>query len=190
MPSALSRFAGGGSWRRAAALSAPLLGAAVTALVLAGLAGWLRVGSIREPFVGWSEVTERARGYLAEVDPGTGGRRIVVADHYKLGANLELTLHQEADVYVLDHHKNHEHGRAPQLAAWGIDEEGLRGRDGDDALVVVEMTQTRTGEHAAWLAHAASFFDGFEPLGTLRVPSPGKRKKFKDFRFYRGRTVR
>ncbi len=188
LPPALHRLAARGrTWAAAAALT-PVLGALVLALVLVELGtGWPGLGSVREPFAGWSEVSERARGLLAGVAPAADGRRLVVADNYKLGAQLEMALAAEAEVYVLDHHKNHEHGRAAQLADWGIDEEGLRRRAGEQALVVIEVSQIRTGEHDAWLAHAGSFFAELEPLGELRIPSPGKRKKFKLFRFYRGR---
>lgn len=184
---AVGNSAAGSGVRHAGAALAPGLGIVVVVLLLAELGtGWPGLGSAREPFVGASQVTERSSGHLPEIAPGDGGRWLVVADNYKLAAQLELGLHAQADVYVLDHHKNHAHGRAPQLAEWGIDEEGLRRRAGEEALVVLEASQIRTGEHDAWIAHAGSFFARFEPLGELEVPSPGKRKKKKVFWFYRG----
>ncbi len=189
LPAALRGFAArGGGWRRLAAPLAPGLGAAVMVVLLAELGtGRPGLGAVREPFVGVSEAVERTRALLPRVRPAADGRRLVVADNYKLGAQLERALAGGVDLYVLDHHKNRQHGRAPQLAAWGIDEAGLRRRAGEEALVVIEASQTRTGEHEAWLAHAASFFGRLEPLGELEVASPGKRKKVKVYRFYRGR---
>lgn len=191
VPSVLRLFvATGRFWRRVAAMLAPCLGAGLLLLVLIELGtGWLRLGSVREPFIGGSEVADRSHAYLAKIDPVAEGRRIVVADNYKLGARLELHLHDEARVYVLDHHKNRQHGRAPQLAEWGIDEAGLRHGRVEEALVVLEASQIRTGEHDGWVAHAASFFEHFERLGELQVESPGKRKKKKVFWFYLGRGV-
>ena len=175
------------AWRAAAAM-APALGAVAMGLVLVELGtGLPRLGSVREPFIGWTEVAARARENLQTLRPAAGDKPIIVADNYKLGANLEFILHTEADVYVLDHHKNHKHGRAPQLAVWNIDEHGLRDRAGEAALLVIEVSQILTGQYDAWLAHAGSFFDGLEPAGELKIPSTGKRKKLKIFRFYRGR---
>ncbi len=183
LPVTLRRVAGRGSSWRVAAFSAPALGALAMGLVLVELGtGRLRLGAVREPFIGWSEAATRARSLAS-------GKRVIVADNYKLGANLEFALHTEADVYVLDHHKNHQHGRASQLAAWGTGEPGLRLRAGEMALLVIEVSQIRTGEHDAWLAHAGSFFERLEPVGELRVPSTGKRKKFKIYRFYHGQLV-
>ncbi|MCP3961958.1 MAG: glycosyltransferase family 39 protein [bacterium] len=191
LPRVLRDFASvGGRWRRVAAVLTPALGAVVTGLILIELAtGWLRLGAVREPFIGWSEVAAQSRVHLPELDPAPSGRWVIVADNYKLGAQLERELHDRADVYVLDHHKNRAHGRAPQLVVWGIDEQGLGRRAGDEALVVVEWSQIRTDQHDAWLAHVGSFFEALEPLGELRVESTGKRKKFKLYRFYRGRVA-
>ncbi len=189
LPGVIRRFAARDGARRIVALLAPALGAAALALVLSTLGtGWPRLGSIREPFIGWSEVSERSRGLLQEVAPAASGRRLVVAGNYKLGAQLEMALHGEADVYVLDHHKNRQHGRAGQLVEWRIGEAGLRRRAGEEGLVVIEATEIRTGEHDARIAHAGSFFEGLEPLGELRIPSTGKRKKNKIFWFYRGKA--
>ncbi len=212
LPATLRRFSGkrssGGMLRRVIAFSAPALGALAITLVLIELgSGLLHLGAVREPFIGWSQAAARARSmafHRREVEqapdlrPAAAGKRVIVADNYKLGANLEFALHAEADVYVLDHHKNHQHGRARQLATWGIDEPGLRRRAGErvgvsggspPALLVIEVSQIRTGEHDAWLAHAGSFFEHLEAAGELRIPSTGKRKKFKIYRFYHGRLT-
>lgn len=173
------------AWRRGLATLAPVSGALLLSISLAGLAAWIQVGSLREPFTGWSEVADRAGVYLADLPAAPNGRAVVIGDHYKLGAQLDLALHGSADVYSLDHRKNHAHGRAPQFALWQRGEVDLRQRRGQ-ALAVVELTQIRRGEQDAWIHHVASFFVTFETLGDLRIESPGKRKKTKHFRFYRG----
>ncbi len=191
LPSTLRGFgAGGASWRPVAAMAAPALGGLLMGLILLELGtGWLRLPGVREPFVGCSEVVARSRGYLSQLQPSADGRRIVVADNYKLAAHLEIGLHKTADIFVLDHHKNRQHGRAPQLVIWGIDEKGLQRQTAQEALIIIEVTQIVTGTHDTWVTHASSFFTRFEHLGELRVDSPGKRKKEKIFWFYRG-TVR
>ncbi len=216
LPATLRGLAARGRAWRGATVLAPALGAVAMGLVLVELGtGRLRLGSVREPFIGWTEVTARTRSlaslredvslaslredlssaslredvqHLRDL-PATAGKRIIVADNYKLAANLEFALQARADVYVLDHHKNHRHGRAPQLAVWGIDEQALSDRAGEEALLVIEVSQILTGEYDAWLAHAGSFFAHLEPAGELKIPSTGKRKKFKIFKFYRGRLA-
>lgn len=187
LPETLRRLAHKGKSWRAATVLAPALGIVAIGLVLVELgSGALRLGSVREPFIGWTEVAARTREQLQGMPAADAERGILVADNYKLGANLEYALHVEADVYVLDHHKNHKHGRAPQLAIWGIDEPGLRDRTGEEAILVIEVSQIRTGEYDSWLEHAGSFFDHLEPAGELKIASTGKRKKFKIFKFFRG----
>ncbi len=187
LPATLRRLAARGKAGRATAVLAPALGLLVMALLLVDLGtGRLRLGSVREPFIGWSEAAARARS-LVSLRPSVSSQRLIVADNYKLGAQLEFALSGRTEIYVLDHHKNRQHGRAPQLVVWGIDETALSGRAGEEALLVIEASQTRSGEHDAWLAHAGSFFERLEPLDELRIPSTGKRKEFKVFRYYRGR---
>lgn len=187
LPGTLRAWAARGRIAAAAALGAPVLGGAVLALALLELgAGWPRWGSLREPFIGWSEAAEATHRQLPSVRPSAAGRRVVVADNYKLGASLEFAFGGEIDVYVLDHFKNRSHGRAPQLALWGIDENGLRRRGGGEALLVIEVSQIRTDHHDAWIAHAGSFFEGLELVGEIQIPSTRWRKKHKIFRLYQG----
>ena len=187
LPATLRDLAARGAGWRATTVLAPALGIVAMGLTLVELgSGKLRLGSMREPFVGWTEIAAQTRERLEELPLSASGKRLVIADNYKLGANLEFALPAGADVYVLDHHKNHEHGRAPQFAVWKIDEQALSSRAGEEALLVIEVSQIRTGEYDTWHAHARSFFEGLEPAGELQIPSPGKRKKFKIFKFYRG----
>jgi hypothetical protein len=167
---------------------APGLGAVFCLGAILELAtGWLGIPSLRKPFLGWSELAERVEiAMLPEFD-GRGERVIVVADNYKLGANLEFQLHDRIETYVLDHPKNHEHGRFLQLAAWDMDEEALRSRAGEDALVVVQVRELPASARPAWLKHIASFFETVEPIGELRVAGQGS---FTWFRFYRGHRIR
>ena len=187
LPGTLRRVAERGRAWRIGVWAAPSFGAMVLGLVLVELAtGWPRLGAVREPFIGWTEVTVQSRKLLSSVRPTAAGRRIVVADNYKLGANLEFASRSTIDLYVLDHHKNRRHGRAPQLNAWGIDEAGLRQRVGEEALLIVEVSQILTDHHDAWIAHANSFFESLEQVAEIRIQSTGKRRKVKIFRFYQG----
>jgi hypothetical protein len=174
-------------WRRAAVVLAPALGAVVVGVVLFDFAtDMLRIGTIRRPFTGWTEAAERARELAVEVDSDSESRLLIVADNYKLGGNLEFQLGELATVYVLDHHKNREHGRERQFPMWGIGEGALRLHRGEDALVIVQWSEIRSGHHDEWMGHVASFFRRLEPLGELRVTTAGKSKKHSLFRYYHG----
>ncbi len=192
LPSMLRRLLrGAGRWLRAlVVVLVPGVGAVVVALLFVELGtGWLGLGDVREPFIGWSQAAKRAKAYLTEL--GEPGRRaIVVGDNYCLAANLEFHLHSLADVYTLDHPRNHKHGRAPQFDAWGTSEAGLRARAGENALVVVEWSEVSSSRRDEWMAHIGSLFDRLEPLGELRVAHVGTQKAFKEYRFYRGIAIR
>ena len=149
--------------------------------VLVGLAflttgGSTRLGVLWE-FEGWSEIAARVRSELATVESRPGQRKLVVADNYKLGANLEFGLHDEADVLILDHPVNHLHGRASAFGDWEIGEEELARRAGQEAVVVVQRDVVESGEGKAWLTHVRSRFEGLGSVEELRA-GRGRRKAF------------
>ena len=84
---------------------------------------------------GWHEVAAAVRADLAGLPPGTR----LVADNFMLGAQLSLAL-GGGEVPVLEHPLNAKHGRAVQLARWGLVERGEGLRSGRPVLLVVEDT--------------------------------------------------
>ena len=194
LPDVLRRFLGTGPGliRTFAVALVPGLGALIVMVsVLEWTTDWMWVDPVSQPFVGWSEVAEQVRRYRSEFPPGAEGKFLVVADNYKLGSSLEFRLQQEANVYVLDHRKNQQHGRARQFRIWNMDEAGLRTRYGKDALVVVQKSETGLGKRAdeAWMKHVESFFQQLEPLTELQIKTSKNGRKFKRFLFYRGVRV-
>ncbi|MCY7312687.1 MAG: glycosyltransferase family 39 protein [Pseudoxanthomonas sp.] len=67
-------------------------------------------------FAGWDELAAAVRESMAEMPPGS---RLLV-DNFKSGAELGFALGNPG-IQVLDHPLNHQHGRAPQLALWGLE---------------------------------------------------------------------
>ncbi len=86
-------------------------------------------------FSGWHEVADAVRGDLAGMPVGT----TLVADNFMLGAQLAFEL-DRGDVRVLDHPLNAKHGRAVQLADWGLLLESPRDAGAGPLLLVVEDT--------------------------------------------------
>src|SRR5690606_7637898 len=85
-------------------------------------------------FAGWDELADEVRQLRGTLPPGTR----LVADNFKIGAELGFAL-GETGIPVLDHPLNRAHGRAPQLALWGL--EASRERlAGEPLLLVVGAT--------------------------------------------------
>ena len=107
--------------------------------------------------------------------------------NHGLGANLAFRLRDQAEVYVLNHARNRQHGRAPQYDLWSRGESALRARTGK-ALLVYEFTLLREPHRPEWEAHQQSFFESLETLPELRVLRIGKRGpwRHKIFRFLYG----
>lgn len=72
-------------------------------------------------FAGWGELAKTVDDELQAAPPGTR----IVADNFKVGAELGFAL-GNADIAVLDHPLNRKHGRAPQLAIWGLSDAAVR----------------------------------------------------------------
>ncbi len=83
-------------------------------------------------FAGWDVLADTVRDRLATMPPGT---RLLAGD-FKLGAELGFAL-GDAGIPVLGHPLNARHGRAPQLALWGLLRERFDFDVGSPALLVV-----------------------------------------------------
>jgi len=122
-------------------------------------------------FTGWRESSEAVRAALAR-EPSA----LVVADNFMLAAELRFALGADRVVYSLDSPLNTKHGRAPQLAAWGIDESGLASRAGQRLLLVIDETSLREREKRDWLASVCSRVDVGE--SRLRLDLFDGRRRF------------
>ena len=97
---------------------------------------WLAAGpAYADNFSGWDAVAAAVGRELSQMPEGTR----LVADNCMLGAQLSFAL-DRGDVAVLAHPLNQKHGRAVQLADWGLLVEGRDARDSAPALWVVEDT--------------------------------------------------
>lgn len=83
-------------------------------------------------FTGWPELASAVREELAAMPPGTR----LVAGNFKLGSQLGFAL-GDARIEVLEHPLNAKHGRAPQLALWGLSRDVLpQGRNAPVLLAI------------------------------------------------------
>lgn len=196
LPQFLRSFAEGAPWRRRLALATPASGAILLLVTYLELSFHpFELEFLKKPFTGY-EVAARHVAAAIEAEPTRfGSPPLVVADHYILAGNLEQRLLERGiaiDLFVLDHEKNHEHGRALQFQIWGMDEPGLRTRSGRTALVIAEKNQSRSGNKkpqswANWEPHIAGFFREFSARDRVVVESGGKDPR--DFRLYVGADV-
>ncbi|MCJ0824359.1 glycosyltransferase family 39 protein [Luteimonas sp. 50] len=110
-------------------------------------------------FAGWDPLARAVRGMRATMP----ARTRIVADNFKVGAELGFAL-GDPDIAVLPHPLNRKHGRAPQLALWGLraDERAALGRR--PLLLVVGASEV---EYKNLLAH---YHDLCQRLGPLPPP--------------------
>ena len=112
-------------------------------------------------FAGWNALAEAVRGERAAMPAGT---RLLAGD-FKIGAELGFLL-DEPRIAVLDHPLNHHHGRAPQLALWGLQHDGAR-----DApmLLVVAATDVKFREQLAYFQQLCGQVGALPPPRVLNV---------------------
>jgi len=178
--------------RRFLVAATPALGALVLGLAFLELStNVFGIQALERPFAGFREAAREAERVLDRQPELFSASRtpLLVADNYMLAGNLDLRLGDRVLLFVLDHQKNHEHGRAAQFPQWGNGEAGLRARSGENALVVVERTRTSNRRWPGWKRHVDSFFQELEPLGELSTPG-GRDGRPKQFLLYLGRGIR
>ena len=127
-------------WRRpwrwlAWASAAAGLAAVLAYYLVAAVPAWRAQTAARNlhptNFAGWDALDAEVRGTLAGMPAGTR----LVAGNFKIGAELGFARGDPA-IAVLDHPLNHKHGRAPQLADWGL-AHATRATLGDGPLLLV-----------------------------------------------------
>lgn len=188
MPETLQRFmkpVARWHWR------AWVVGMTLASAMLFLLAAWTELGTgalvirgFREPFSGWREAAQATQHQLQVLRNQNREIRTVVADNYKLGAQLELYLGPDVDVFILDHSKNYEHGRQLQFDRWGMGESSLRNRVGEEVLVAVQWSET-AGSREAWQQHLDWFFNPLEVLDHFKHADSAHAKDDKKITFYR-----
>jgi len=109
------RWLRGATWMLAVGGLVSMLGYYVAVSVPAVRAGVAAEKWYPSNFAGWDRLATAVRAQHAAMPAGTR----IVADNFKLGAELGFAL-GTADISVLDHPLNHNHGRAPQLRLWGL----------------------------------------------------------------------
>lgn len=155
-------------------------------LLLELITGGLGLGSLREPFLGWPEAVARTDFHLKRSPRSGDGPAIIVADNYKLGAQLEFRLHDRAEIFILDHSKNYEHGRQLQYARWLRGEAALWCRHGRQVLLVVQVSEMPAGHEQRWMRHIEEFFVEMETLEDWKIALSGGDDDVMWLRFYRG----
>jgi hypothetical protein len=184
--------------RKNLAIAAPALGALVLVLCFLDLAfGAIGFPPLQRPFAGFEEPAARVASLLEEHRDELGEPPIVIADHYVLAGNLEQRLVErgvDCEIYVFDHLRNREHGRALQYELWERDEDSLaRNGQGRNVVVVAERNQSRSSRDRpqswhTWEPRIRSFFASYLELEPLVVRIGGGKER--DFRFAIGRDVR
>lgn len=187
LPALLDEWRLGPRMRWVAALRLAAAGFAAVGLALAF--AWLALAAIPAAatllgshkaypanLVGWREAGAQARQLLA-----VNGDTVLVADNFKLAAQLDFQLGGTAVVYSLDHALNAKHGRAAQLRIWQRDGQALRLLpEGTVVLLAVDETAGRERDRRHWLRGLCASLDEIEPVGRVELHDGARR-----FAFYR-----
>lgn len=117
-------------------------------------------------FTGWQAMAARAGEWLERLD----GVELLVGDHYVTAA--QLAFYTGRAVYTTEPWKLANDGRAPQMRLWDLDEAGLAGRAGEDALVVYMASERKRytpDRHRAALERMCRMFETVEHLDRLNL---------------------
>ena len=112
-------------------------------------------------FAGWDVLASEVDAALATMPPGTR----LLAGNFKIGAELGFA-RDDADIAVLDHPLNHKHGRAPQLALWGL---GHDTREASGAVPLLLVASSNDVDFRDLLAHYHRLCEQVGPLPPPRV---------------------
>ena len=112
-------------------------------------------------FAGWEPLADAVRAERARLPADT---RLLAGD-FKIGAELGFLL-GTPDIAVLDHPLNHHHGRAPQLALWGLQHDGVRTAP---MLLVVGDGDVRFSERLAYYQRLCAQVGPLPPPRVLNI---------------------
>ncbi len=120
-------------------------------------------------FAGWNALADAVDARLTRMPPGT---RILAGD-FKIGAELGFA-RGDAGILVLDHPLNRKHGRAPQLALWGILFDGRMPADAAPLLLVVSPSHAGFPDAASYLQRLCEQLGPLPPAQRLGVDGGAK----------------
>ncbi|HET6435149.1 MAG TPA: glycosyltransferase family 39 protein [Xanthomonadaceae bacterium] len=157
--------------------------AAVAAAGLAGVLGYyaaVSVPALRAQaaatrwypanFAGWEKLADAVRDERARMPAGTR----LLAGSFKIGAELGFAL-GEPDIAVLPHPLNRKHGRAPQLALWGLREDGYADPGDGPVLLVVGANEVRYRELLAYYHELCARLGPLPPPTVVSVDHGAQR---------------
>ncbi|WP_297831393.1 glycosyltransferase family 39 protein [Thermomonas sp.] len=121
-------------------------------------------------FAGWNALDAAVRERLARMPDGT---RILAGD-FKIGAELGFA-RGDADIRVLDHPLNRKHGRAPQLALWGLQFDGRMPEGGAPLLLVASPSHAGFPDAQSALRSLCEQLGPLPPAQVLDVDGGAKR---------------
>jgi 4-amino-4-deoxy-L-arabinose transferase-like glycosyltransferase len=164
VPAVLARWPRG--WRIATWTVAAVGLATVLAFYVAASVPVLRAQSASRNFhptnfAGWDALAAAVDDKLAAMPPGTR----LLAGNFKIGAELGFA-RGDADIAVLDHPLNHKHGRAPQLALWGL---AHASRDTLSNLPLLLVASSNDVDFRDLLAHYHRLCEQVGPLPPPQV---------------------
>ncbi len=170
------------AWLMLALGQVAILGFLLGASLPPGNTWSLRDSEAGSVFAGWPAAGDAASQLLQR--PGHDAD-VLVADNFRLAAELAFELQDRVPVYTLDSPLNVKHGRAAQMAEWRLDETGLfAAHAGAPVLLAVDEMALRAAQRPSWLGSLCGRFTHIVPLQRVAI-GPQKRIAFYQTRLRR-----
>ncbi len=131
-------------------------------------------GSIAYELAGWEVLHKKVHHLLKQQPDGT----ILVSDRYYLAAELDFLNHGSTPLFLINHPKNSEHGRAFQYRLWGRDEDSLVSKTGKRAVIVIQESDSPLRDQFDQTQQLCRLFDQLTWLDRLDLYGGEKRYQF------------
>jgi 4-amino-4-deoxy-L-arabinose transferase-like glycosyltransferase len=131
-------------------------------------------GSIAYTLAGWNSLQQKTEQLLAQQPNKT----LLVIDRYFVDANIDFLNHGERPIYLLDHPKNNDHGRAFQYRLWDRDQQSIETKKGERAIIMIQESDTALSYKFGQTKQLCHIFDQLTWLDRVNLYGREKRYQF------------
>lgn len=134
----------------------------------------LPAGSLAYELGGWENLQKKTNQLFKQQPPGT----LLISDRYYIAAEIDFLNKNKNPIYLLNHPKNIEHGRAFQYRLWNQDEHSLLSKTGKNALIIIQESDASMRSQFNQMHQLCRLFDQLTWLDRLDLYEGEKRYQF------------
>ncbi len=139
-------------------------------------------GVLSNKMAGWQPMTAHLGSLMN--NQGLPADTVIVTDNYYTAAQVAFASGRNTGIYTTDQDKAVRDGRLTQYAIWGMDEAGVRKRQGQSALFISEDSTLNVDEKTGVMARACTLFEQLTHIDQLSLFNDEK-----VFSFYLGSRI-